>query len=260
MNFFLRNRWILTPFFLDEFSPELESIMQTGWKINRPSLPEGSIQRRMSLLHKPVKDFVANALKLKERPISVAGDCCAAIGMLAGIQQAGFDPVVLWLDAHGDFNTWETTPSGFLGGMPLAMIAGRGEKSMVDAVGLRPIPEPRIILTDGRNLDPGERQALERSEVVHVEDCLSLLEYLPTKEPLFIHLDPDILNPEVAPAMSYPAKGGPSLKELHELLGSIAQTSRIIAISMSTWNPKLDINGQSQAACMALLKTLVGRG
>ena len=248
---------MLTPFFLDEYSPELERLAQTGWEVNRPVLPGGNQQRCMSVLYKPVADFVASTLKRGDRPICITGDCCAAIGVLGGIQQAGFDPVLLWLDAHGDFNTWETTPSGFLGGMPLAMIVGRGEQLILEAVGVRPISEARVMLTDGRDLDLAERQALAMSEVIHVKDCLSLFEYLPIKEPLFVHLDPDILNPEAAPAMSFPAKGGPSLDELHGLLSMLAQTSRIMAISMSTWNPNLDEDGRSQKACLELLKSLI---
>ncbi len=59
-----------------------------------------------------------------------AGDCVASLGVAAGLQRAGIEPSVAWLDAHGDFNTWETTPSGFMGGMPLAVLAGLGDQSI----------------------------------------------------------------------------------------------------------------------------------
>jgi arginase len=135
------NHFILTPFVLDQPSPDLEILAQSGWTINRPNLSDGNLQYRLSALHQPLADLVAQTVASGHRPVSIAGDCCTAIGVLAGLQRAGQDPTLIWLDAHGDFNTWETTSSGFLGGMPLAMVVGRGEQTRVNAVGLRPLPE-----------------------------------------------------------------------------------------------------------------------
>lgn len=101
----MQNRFIVTPFFLDEQSPELESLAQPDGHVNKPALPDGDTQRRLSALHRPIADFVANTLARGERPVSIAGDCCAAIPVLAGLQRAGLNPVLIWLDAHGDFNT-----------------------------------------------------------------------------------------------------------------------------------------------------------
>jgi arginase len=82
--------------------------------------------------------------------VSIAGDCCTSLGVAAGLLAAGIDPTLIWFDAHGDFNTWETTPSGFLGGMPLAMLAGRGEQTIVHGVGLKNLEESNIYLADAR--------------------------------------------------------------------------------------------------------------
>jgi arginase len=253
----MQNRFIVTPFFLDEPSPELESLAQTDYFINKPLLPAGDRQQPMSALHQPIAAFVADTLAQGNRPVSIAGDCCTTIGVLAGLQRAGLQPTLLWLDAHGDFNTWETTPSGFLGGMPLAMMVGRGEQTMVNAVGLRPFPEHRIILTDGRDLDPEEKQALAESEVIHLPDINTLLEHPLLNNPLYVHFDTDIINPDDAPAMSYRAEGGPSVADLKTLFRSLAQTGRIACVSMTTWNPDLDTDGRSQAVCMELLTCLI---
>ncbi len=177
--------------------------------------------------------------------------------MLAGLQRVGLNPVLIWLDAHGDFNTWETTPSGFLGGMPLAMLVGRGEQTMTKAVGLRPIPEARVILTDGRDLDPGEKQALAQSGVHHITDSRLLLNHPLVANPVYLHFDTDIVNPEDAPAMGYRAEGGPSFAELQTIFRSLAQTGRVVAVSMTTWNFKLDADGRSQVVCMELLHSLI---
>jgi arginase len=255
----MQNRFILTPFFLDEPSPELESLAQPDWHVNRPVLPKGNRQQRMSALHRPIAEFVADAILQGDRPVSIAGDCCTTLGVMAGLQRAGLNPVLLWLDAHGDFNTWETTPSGFLGGMPLAMLVGRGEQTMARAVGLRPLPESRVILCDGRDLDPEERQALAQSEVHHATDARSLPDHPLLANPLSVHLDADVINPNDAPAMSYRAAGGPSSADLQAVFQSLFQTKQIVAVSMTTWTPQLDGDGRSQAACMGLLGCLIGQ-
>jgi arginase len=253
----MSNQFILTPFFLDQPMPGLESLAQPGWIVNKPTLPDGNALRRMSALHQPIADFVSSTITGGNRPVSIAGDCCTAIGVLAGLQHAGCTPVLIWFDAHGDFNTWETTPSGFLGGMPLAMLVGRGEQTLVNAVNLHPIPETQVILVGGRDLDPEEKPALARSGVHYLTDIGSLLKHPLLAHPVYIHLDTDIINPEEAPAMNYLAPGGPSVAELQALFRSLAQTGKIVAVSLSSWNPGLDGDGRSQAVCMALLRTLI---
>ena len=253
----MQNSFILTPFFLDEPWPELESLIESEWQVNKPGLPDGDKQHRMSTLHQPLADFVVETIASGKRPVSIAGDCCTAIGVLAGLQRAGIDPLLIWFDAHGDFNTWETTPSGFLGGMPLAMLVGRGEQSMVNAVALHPLPESQVILTDARDLDPGEQDLLNESSVLHLPDTISLIGHPLPDIPLYIHLDADVINPDDAPAMNYLAPGGPLGNELHEIFRFLARTGRIVAVSVSTWNPSLDKDGRSQRVSMELLRTLI---
>ncbi|HSR15845.1 MAG TPA: arginase family protein, partial [Gemmatimonadales bacterium] len=124
-----------------------------------PVLPDAPPAQRMAVLYDHLAAWVAG----HDRPLVYAGDCMAAIGMLAGLQRRGIDPALLWFDAHGDFHTWETTRSGFLGGMPLAMLTGRGEQTVVAGAGLRPLPDERVVLVDARDLDPGEEEAVAAS-------------------------------------------------------------------------------------------------
>ena len=206
----MQNQMILTPFFLDEPLPELEVLAAPDWIINKPLLPDGEKQQRLSALHKPLADFTQQIVLNGKLPVSIAGDCCTTLGMLTGLQRAGRDPALIWFDAHGDFNTWETTPSGFLGGMPLAMMVGREEQTMPKAQALSPLAENRVILTDARDLDPGEKQLIEESDVIHLPDVKNLLNAMLPNAPLYIHIDMDIINPANAPAMNYLAAGGPS--------------------------------------------------
>jgi arginase len=248
---------ILTPFFLDEPLPELESLAAADWLINKPFLPEGETQLRLSVLHRPLADFTQQSVLNGERPVSIAGDCCAAIGVLAGLQRAGLDPVLVWFDAHGDFNTWQTTPSDFLGGMPLAMLVGRGEQTMPAAVKLKPQAEDRVILTDARDLDPGEKLLVEEAGIIHLTHVDALLDLTLPEDFLYVHMDTDILDPAEAPAMNYPAAGGPSAKALHTVMKHLNRTAKVAAVSVSTWNPKMDVDGHSCKICMELLQSLI---
>ena len=248
---------ILTPFFLDEPLPELANLAAPDWNVNQPDLPDGGQQHRMSAIHRPLADLARQAIEAGNRPVSIAGDCCSAIGMLAGLRYAAVDPVLVWFDAHGDFNTWATTPSGFLGGMPLAMIVGIGEQKMLKALGIEPLPEDRVVLADARDLDPDEKRLIEEAKIIHLIDVGDLLKLTLPDAPLYIHIDMDILTPADAPAMNYLAAGGPSAKEMQAVMNHLKRTAKIAAVSVSSWNPKIDEDDQSRNACMRLLTTLI---
>ncbi|MCP4426827.1 MAG: arginase family protein [Chloroflexi bacterium] len=259
----MKNRFMLTPYFLDEEENGLRSIVAdgwmpaAGWTINEPPLTVGTTQERMSQLHRPLADFVRQTSEQGGRPVSLAGDCCTTLGVMAGLQRANINPTLIWLDAHGDFNTWETSPSGFLGGMPLAMLVGRGEQTMADSVRLSPFPEGQIILTDARDLDPGEKDNLDDSALIHLPQAEQLLDYDLPAGPIYVHFDVDVVNLAELPAVSYPAPGGPSAAALRRIFRHLAQTGRVTAVSVSAWNPKLDEDGRSQAIVMELLAELV---
>lgn len=253
----MNNRFMLTPYFLDREVPGLHVVKEENWLLNEPPLSADNDQGRMSQLHRPIAGFIHETIGQGSRPISFAGDCCTTLGVVAGLQRANLNPTLIWLDAHGDFNTWETSPSGFLGGMPLAMLAGRGEQTMAENVGLSPFPESQIILTDGRDLDPGEQDNLDNSAVIHLPDAAQLLDYDLPDGPLYVHFDVDILDTKDLPAVSYPAPGGPSLETMRRVMRHLAQTGRVTAVSVSAWNPKLDEDGRSAALVMDLLNELI---
>lgn len=219
-----------------------------------PHLPDAAPQERMSVLYRDLARRVASA----DMPAVIAGDCIAAIGILAGLQRRGLDPTLLWFDAHGDFHTWETTASGFLGGMPLAMLTGRGEQTIVTGAGLDPIPDEQVVLIGARDLDPGEDAAVAASGMltVGVED-LSLLD-LPG--PLYVHVDVDVIDPVDLPAVDYPAPGGPSLDAVRDAMEDLASTGRVVAFSISSWNPDLPEADRAAAASLSLAALFERRG
>jgi arginase len=208
--------------------------------------------------HEPLVRAVEEAMRGGERPVSVAGDCCQSIAVVAGLQRAGVDPVIVWLDAHGDFNTWETSPSAFIGGMPLAMLVGRGEERLMRAAGTRRIPEADVILTDARDLDPGERDALERSDVRRTAEPAKIPRMVPPGRPVYVHLDLDIIDPVDAPAVHYPVKGGPTAAKLGVLLRELAATGQVVAASLTLWDLSKDVDRKTETVCLGALHALVG--
>ena len=254
----MKSKFILTPYFLDQYLPGLEELAQPDWTINRQSLPEGNQQTRISTLHAALAIEVEKDVREELLPISLAGDCCTAVGVLAGLRRAGIDPLLIWFDAHGDFNTWETTPSGFLGGMPLAMLAGLGEQTLLEGIDVKPLPQERIILTDGRDLDPGEEQLVTTSSIRHLTDPLELRHFPLEDHAIWVHFDTDIVNPEQSPAQNYPAAGGLGVEELIQVFQLLANTGLIQAVSLSLWNPEMDDADQSETISLHLLDILLG--
>ncbi len=146
--------------------------------------------------------------------------------------------MLVFYDAHGDFNTWETTPSNFIGGMPLAMATGRGEQTIADACGMQTLSDTDAFLVDGRDLDPEEAELLANSGVRRVP-VDSIVDVVPAERPLYVHVDVDVVDPTELPAVNYPAPGGPSAQAVADSLAGLAATGRVVAYSVSTWNPAL---------------------
>ena len=248
---------ILTSYFLDQELRGLDGLALESWRVTQRHLPTASTQVRLSVLHAGLADAVEAALLEGTLPVSIAGDCCTAVGVLAGLQRAGVDPLLIWFDAHGDFNTWETTPSGFLGGMPLAMLAGLGEQTLLERNQVAPLVQERIILSDARDLDPGEAELVAGSKLTHLSDPLQFLEHPLGEGPIWVHFDTDVINPGQSPAQNYPAPGGPHPAVLTKVFRHLAATGRIQAVSMSSWAPDLPGSDRSRQVSMALLDVLL---
>jgi arginase len=115
-----------------------------------------------------------------------------------------------------------------------------------------------VVLTDARDLDPGERAALEASGVRHVPDTATLLDTDLPEGPLYVHFDTDILPAEDAPAMNYPVRGGAPPATVKAVLARFAASGRVVAASMSAWNPDLDGDGATERLCRDAFEALVG--
>ncbi len=161
-----------------------------------------------------VADRVRAAAADGSHPLVLSGNCGpAALGCLAGLSAP---PEVFWFDAHGDFNTPETTVGGFLDGMALATAAGRCWRRLTAALpGFEPVPDESITLIGARDLDPLEAEALQQSAVRRVS-VAALRRHLPeairadrrAEQPAYLHLDLDVLDPREGRINSYAAPDG----------------------------------------------------
>lgn len=188
-------------------------------------------------------------------PIIFTSDCTNAIGAARGLNKD--DLGVIWFDAHGDFNTPETSPGGFVGGMPLAMLAGRGLQTYMEQVGLSPLSEADIILADARDLDPLEAVALRNSRVIHFSDISALLTAPLPDKPLYLHIDTDVVNPDEMPGMLYTAPGGPALLLMADVVRRIARDGKTAGALFSLWNGGLAANKLPLEGTLTLARALV---
>ena len=160
-------------------------------------------------------------------PILTAGACSICVTTLGAVLRARPNAFVLWLDAHADFNSPHTTPSGFLGGMCLAGACGVWDTGF--GAGLDP---SRIVMCGVRDIDPGELELLETHHVSRIDKPSRLADALAGRE-VFVHLDVDVLDPSVAPGVAYPASGGFSGEFLTNLLVGVAQVATIVGVEVA---------------------------
>jgi arginase len=188
-----------------------------------------------------------------EKPVVICGECTSALGIVTGLQRAGIDPAVVWLDGHGDVQTLETTTSGFIGGMVLRLLVGYRPELAAEALGLRPVAERRVVLADARDLDPPEVDYLRQAQIKQstVEDLSA--EMLP-EGPLYLHVDLDVVDPGDLAGLRYPAPGGPSWPEVREAMRRVLATERVVAIGLAcTWYPGNNAAERVRADLEALL-------
>ena len=157
---------------------------------------------------------------------------------------------MLWLDAHGDYNTPSTTGSGFLGGMCLAAACGEWAPGLGE-----PIPPERVVLAGVRDLDRGERELLERSPVTligaSVVETLVAVKNALDSAPVYIHLDLDVLDPEVFPAQ-FPAPCGLDADKLFDLLDSVSEDCELVGLEVTAFEAPEGDAERREAATIAM--------
>ena len=218
---------------------------------------------------------VEQSLDANEIPLVLGGDHSIAMGSLGGLARYGKKNSkrygLLWIDAHGDCNTPETSPSGNIHGMPMAVALGHGPKQLTGLAGIRPmIQATKTVVLAARDLDPGERDNLKRFGV-HVYTMRQLDErgvFPCMKEALAIltdgtdgfHLsfDIDSLDPSVAPGVGTPVSGGLTIREAHLIMELVADSKKMVSCELVEVNPTLDVRNATAWIAAELLTSAFG--
>jgi arginase family enzyme len=193
---------------------------------------------------------VDDALSAGNVPVLAAGDCSISLTTLPAALRERPEARVLWLDAHGDYNTPGTTPSGFLGGMCLGGACGEWEHGLAD-----PIAPERVVLAGVRDLDSGERELLERSAATvigaSVVETLVAVKNALDGAPVYLHVDLDVLDPEEFPAQ-FPAPGGLTSDKLYDLMEAVAEDSEVVGLEVTAFEAPQDEDELADAAETAM--------
>lgn len=187
-------------------------------------------------------------------PLVVAGNCNSSLGTVSGI---GGEVGVIWFDAHADFNTPDTTETGFFDGFGLAMLTGSGWPKLRE--GLPTIPEEHVILVGARDIDAEEQKRLDSSRVraVNVSELDGALDELRAEvDSVYVHVDLDVLDPSVGRANWFAVEGGPGVEELASAVGAIAERFAIRAAAFTAYVPECDPQGAIPAAAKEIFARL----
>jgi len=214
---------------------------------------------------------VDEAIRSNRFPLVFGGDHSIAIGTLAGVSKHYKNLGVIWYDAHGDLNTAETSPSGNIHGMPLAVSLGIGHPTLTNIGGYCPKVKPEnIVIIGARSLDEGERLLIKENGIkvytMHEVDRLGMtkvmeetISYLKERtDGVHLSLDLDGLDPEEAPGVGTPVAGGLSYRESHLAMEMLSESNIITSAEFVEINPILDEKNKTADVAVALMSSLLG--
>jgi arginase len=218
-------------------------------------------------LNQRIAEKLREAASHNQFPFILSGNCNASIGVIGG---APSHPLgLIWFDAHGDFNTPATSPSGFFDGMGMAVIAGLCHEEFSKTLGgCLPLTVARMLHLGGRDFDAGELDNFQKSGAALIpaaqlqqtgvaEGVKPALKKLAEKtRAVHLHLDIDVLNSQDYPANEYPAPGGLSLEELESAIEAIRKGLSIRSATLSAYNPAYDPEGKTLRAGLRLIQTI----
>lgn len=212
---------------------------------------------------------VAECRASGEFPLVFAGNCMAAVGLYAGLRSRSRRvPGVCWFDAHGDFNTPETTESGFLDGMALAMLTGRCWKQAAKAIpDFRPATDAAVMMFGTRSLDAAERKALAASEINWPraprygggDSSAERLDALRGRVgEVYLHIDLDVLDESEGRANQFACAGGLTGARLVELVRLIGSSFHVGAAAITAYDPACDAEGKIPPIVQDVVEAISG--
>ena len=217
-----------------------------------------------------IAEQVRNATENGLTPLVLGGDHSVALGTVGGLASLHGPGAVLWFDAHGDLNTPETTPSGNVHGMPLAALlglAGAGFES--NSWPLPALSPDRVVLIGTRSIDRGERETIKESGVAvftisdldrrGIEPVLrEALERVAGAPFVHVSVDLDLVDPDVAPGVGSPVRGGLSYREAHLAMELVAESGLLTSFELVEVNPILDHENETARLAVELAASALG--
>jgi len=219
---------------------------------------------------------VSKVLESGELPVVLGGDHSVAIGSVAGVtsfyRSRGETVGLIWFDAHADMNTPETTPSGNIHGMPLAVLLGHGAPELTGIEGFSPKLDPRLCAHIGaRDVDPGERELIKKLGIRFftmreidergMSACMDEAVSIASKATAGFHvtLDVDALDPGDAPGSGTIVRGGLTYREAHLAMEKIAEAGGALSLEVVEINTALDINNRTAELGVELILSALGK-
>jgi len=210
------------------------------------------------------------AVKNNRFPLFLGGDHSIAVGTVASVTENG-PAGLIWIDAHADFNTPETSPSGNVHGMPLSILLGEGHAGLVNVgrKGAKILPE-NVILIGQRDLDPGEKKRLKKEGItvftmrdideqgISAVAGKALMRFAHLKR-VHLTLDMDALDPVEAPGVGTPVPGGITYREAHLLMKILADSGKLTSMDLVEINPILDEVNKTARLAVELILSAMGK-
>ena len=221
-------------------------------------------------LNQALAATVAEVRRRAAFPVVLSGSCYSALGTVSGLTvDSGSPPSVVWLDSHADFNTPETTTSGFLDGMAISMLTGSCFRRLAETVpGYMPVPDEQLVLVGTRDIDPPEAERL-RTQGIPVlapsrvrDDLAGALEALEgpggSAPAVYLHVDLDVLDPLAARANALAAPDGLDVEDLLAVVHAVRDRGRLLALALTAYDPAVDPEGRVVDAAFAVLGEALG--
>ncbi|KAF7311335.1 Arginase [Mycena kentingensis (nom. inval.)] len=244
----------------------IDQLKGLGWSVNfdghhqfeeinaSADPPIGNLKnpRLVSRVTEAVATAVGGHAKKGELPVTLGGDHSLAMGTISGTLSAHPDACVIWIDAHADINTVETTDSGNIHGMPVSFLLGIGS-SVPEFAWVKPLLKAeRLVYIGLRDVDAGEKRILKENNIkafsMHEVDKYGIgkvvemaLDHVnPGRDkPIHLSFDVDALDPSVAPSTGTPVRGGLTFREGHYICEAIWETGCLVALDLMEVNPSL---------------------
>jgi arginase len=238
--------------------------------------PRARYLKEISEASEELAQMVEAALSENAIPVVLGGDHSIAIGSVAGVssfyRKQGQKIGLVWLDAHSDVNTPESTPSGNIHGMPLAALLGRGAKELTHIAGFAPkvLPE-NVVIIGARSIDPPERELLrelnirvvtmseldERGMATVMREAVEIAAY--GTAGFHLTMDMDFIDPFYAPGVGTPERGGATYRESHLAMEKLADSGKVLSVEITEVNPLFDTSNQTATLAVELILSALGK-